>query len=113
MPTIALPSIETEDDVKESIKRKLLPPWNVVLLDDDDHSYDYVIEMLRRLFGHNVMDAIGMAREVDLTGRVIVLTTHRERAELERDRIHSYGADPRIPRCKGSMSAVIEPACGA
>ncbi len=27
-----------------------VPLFNVVLLDDDDHTYDYVIEMLRKLF---------------------------------------------------------------
>jgi ATP-dependent Clp protease adaptor protein ClpS len=51
-----------------------------------------------------------MAREVDTTGRVIVDTTSMERAELKRDQIHAFGADPLIPRCKGSMSAEIEPA---
>ena len=28
------------------------PPYHVVLLDDNDHTYASVIEMLRRLFGH-------------------------------------------------------------
>lgn len=83
-----------------------------MLLDDDDHTYEYVIELLRKLFGHSLATAYLMAKEVDMTGRVIVFTTHRERAELERDRIHGFGADPRIPRCKGSMSAIIEPAHG-
>lgn len=103
-----LPTIE---EVTSS-KSKPLAPWNVVLLDDDDHSYQYVIAMLQRLFGHSLETAYLMAKEVDTTGRVIVFTTHRERAELERDRIHCFGADPLIERCKGSMSAIIEPAYG-
>jgi ATP-dependent Clp protease adaptor protein ClpS len=113
MSSTVLLSVETDDVVAHSAKRKTLPPWNVVLLDDDDHSYEYVIEMLRVLLGHNLVEAFCMAREVDSAGRVIVLSTHRERAELERDKIHGYGADPRIPQCKGSMSAVIEPAFGS
>ena len=32
------------------------------------------------------------------------------RAELKRDQIHAFGADPWITRCQGSMSATIEPA---
>lgn len=100
-----------EDQVQH--QSQPMPPWNVVLLDDNDHTYEYVIEMLHRLFGHPLEQCYQMAREVDLAGRVIVLTTHRERAELEQWRIHGYGADPRIHRCKGSMSAVIEPAAGA
>jgi ATP-dependent Clp protease adaptor protein ClpS len=43
-------------------------------------------------------------------GRVIVDTTTKERAELKRDQIHSFGPDWRVPHCRGSMSAVIEPA---
>ena len=87
-----------------------LPPYNVVLLDDDDHSYQYVIEMLGKLFGYNEAKAFRMAEEVDRTGRVIVLTTHKERAELKRDQITSYGADVLTAGSKGSMSAIVEPA---
>ena len=106
------PTLTPTLEESTSLKSKPLPPWNVVLLDDDDHSYQYVISMLQRLFGHNLVVAYQMAKEVDSTGRVIVFSTHRERAELERDRIHSFGADPLIDRCKGSMSAIIEPGHG-
>jgi ATP-dependent Clp protease adaptor protein ClpS len=87
----------------------LVPMYHVVLLDDDDHSYDYVIEMLMDIFGHGERKAYEMACEVDKSKRVIVETTYKERAEMKRDQIHSYGADWRIPHCKGSMSATIEP----
>ncbi len=86
------------------------PMWNVVLIDDDDHTYEYVIEMLMRLFGHAQAVAFKMACEVDLTGRVIVETTVLERAELKQQQILAYGADPRLERSSGSMTAVIEPA---
>ncbi len=87
-----------------------IPKYNVVLLDDDDHTYEYVVEMLTKLFGHSAITAFKMACIVDFTGRVIVETTSKERAEFKRDQIHAYGADWRIPRCQGSMSAIIEPA---
>ena len=87
-----------------------LPPYNVVLLDDDDHTYEYVIEMLGDVFGHDVDKALRMAEEVDGKGRVIVFTTHKEHAELKRDQILGYGADPRDQNCQGSMTAVVEPA---
>jgi ATP-dependent Clp protease adaptor protein ClpS len=86
------------------------PLWHVILLDDDDHTYDYVVEMLGRVFGHSLEKAFRMACEVDTTGRVIVDTTSLERAELKRDQIHAYGRDWRLERSQGSMSAVIEPA---
>jgi ATP-dependent Clp protease adaptor protein ClpS len=88
---------------------KTLPPYNVILLDDDDHSYQYVIHMLGELFAHPVETAYKMAKEVDSTGRVIVCTTHKEKAELKRDQIHAFGKDILMERSKGSMSAMIEP----
>jgi ATP-dependent Clp protease adaptor protein ClpS len=106
--TLVLP----EKKVREENTVKRQPPYNVVLLNDDDHSYEYVIRMLGQLFGHPAERAFQMAKEVDTSGRVIVATTSKERAELKRDQIHAFGADPGIPRCKGSMSAEIEPAPG-
>jgi len=91
-------------------RSKKIPRYHVILLDDDDHSYEYVVEMLTRLFGHSTIKAFKMACIVDFSGRVIVDTTTKERAEFKRDQIHGYGADWRIPRCQGSMSAIIEAA---
>src|SRR5262249_22246358 len=98
--------------VKEKQKVKQQPPYNVVLLNDDDHSYQYVIHMLQVLFGHPPEKGFLLAQEVDTQGRVIVLTTTLEHAELKRDQIHAFGPDPLIPRCQGSMSAELEPAPG-
>ena len=89
---------------------QLTPLFHVVLLDDDEHTYDYVIEMLMKIFCHSPEAAFRHAVEVDTDGRTIVLTCEREQAEFGRDQIHAYGADPRMPISKGSMSAVIEPA---
>lgn len=99
-------------ELDEDTRRKLLPPFNVVLLDDDDHTYQYVIEMLRVLFGTPQEKAWQLANQVNGTGRAIVCTTSKERAELKRDQIHAYGPDPRLKQCAGSMSAVIEPCPG-
>jgi len=93
---------------KESPPRRL-PPYNVVLLNDNDHTYDYVIEMLGTLFGYNTTKSFVMADQLNPHGRVIVVTTHKELAELKRDQIQSFGRDRRLDRCAGSMSAVIEP----
>jgi ATP-dependent Clp protease adaptor protein ClpS len=97
---------------KTKQRAKGQPPYNVVLLDDDDHSFEYVIYMLKAIFGHPPEVGYKMAVEVDTTGRVVVDTTHLELAELKRDQILAFGPDPLIPRCKGSMYAKVEPAEG-
>ena len=109
-------SITTQPQEKKAQKTEQktegLPPYNVVLLDDDDHSFEYVILMLKKIFGHPPEKGYKMAVEVDTTGRVVVATTHLEEAELKRDEIQAFGPDPLIPRCQGSMSATVEAASG-
>jgi ATP-dependent Clp protease adaptor protein ClpS len=110
--TVIIPSKKTRavPESKDENATKRQPPYHVILLNDDDHTYEYVIEMLMSLFGYPVEKGFQLAKEVDTAGRVILLTTTREHAELKQDQVHAYGPDKRLPRCKGSMSAVIEPA---
>jgi ATP-dependent Clp protease adaptor protein ClpS len=99
-----------EPTLKKDNKDEKTPLFHVVLLDDDDHTYEYVIEMLQKLFACSQSGAFHHAVEVDATGRTIVMTCELELALFGRDQIHAYGADYRMPRSKGSMSAIVEPA---
>ena len=84
--------------------------FHVILLNDNDHSYDYVIEMLQKLFYFSKQQAYNHTVEVDFKGKTILITCTQKEAEFCRDQIRSYGPDPRIAHCQSSMSAVIEPA---
>ena len=88
----------------------LEPRYHLVLLDDNDHSYAYVIEMLGRIFGYEQEKSYALACIVDTEGRVTVETASHDQVTRHQSSIHGYGADPRIPHCKGSMSAVVEEA---
>ena len=104
--TVVLPEVE------EHTSGKIQPLYHVILLNDEDHTYDYVIEMLQKIFGFSESTALSHAVEVDTKGTTILLTCELEKAELKRDLIHSYGPDWRLPRSLGSMAAVVEPAAG-
>ena len=93
---------------KPQAKPRKMPQYNVILWNDDDHSYDYVIGMMQKLFGFPREQGFKIAKEVDKQGKAICLTTTLEHAELKRDQIHAYGPDPRSQKCQGSMSATIE-----
>ena len=90
-------------------QRERVPLYNVVLLDDNDHTYDYVIEMLQKIFIFTLDQAYRHAEEVDRCSRTVLITCELREAEFARDQIHAYGPDWRLQRSKGSMSAVIEP----
>ena len=106
--SVASPSTQTKPETTTDTDQPV--PWNVVLLDDDFHTYEYVIRMMQELFAHSLERAFQIAKTVDNEGRVICLTTHKEHAELKRDQILAYGPDKLMLESKGSMSAIIEPA---
>lgn len=101
---------EVSPDTGTLSQERLSPLYNVVLLDDNDHTYAYVVEMLQKLFLVSEAEAFGHAVEVDTTGRTVVITCELPQAEFARDQIHAYGPDWRMPESKGSMSAILEPA---
>ncbi|MBZ5590860.1 MAG: ATP-dependent Clp protease adaptor ClpS [Acidobacteriia bacterium] len=90
-------------------QEELIPLYRVVLLDDDDHTYDYVIEMLQKILVFSMDEAYRHAEEVDTAGRTVLITCELPEAEFARDQIQAYGPDWRLPRSKGSMSAIVEP----
>jgi ATP-dependent Clp protease adaptor protein ClpS len=105
---VAIVDIELQRRRETAKRPKRQPRYNVVLWNDDDHTYVYVIQMVMELFGYPAEKGYQIALEVDKRGRAVVLTTTKEHAELKRDQIHAYGKDQLMGTCQGSMSATIE-----
>ena len=100
------------DEGRQTHQAEAAAAVHVILWNDNDHSYAYVVAMLQKLFGHPPEKGYQLAKEVDTRGKAIVMTTTREHAELKRDQIHAFGKDDLIDGCKGSMSSTIEPSVG-
>lgn len=102
--------IKPKPKKREKTEFKLLPPFNVILINDDDHSVDYVVDLCKKIFGHPTEKGLNIAKEVHFSGRSILWTGAKEVAELKQEQVHAFGPDKRIPACKGSMTAILEPA---
>ncbi|HYE60953.1 MAG TPA: ATP-dependent Clp protease adaptor ClpS [Phycisphaerales bacterium] len=85
-----------------------LQQWNVVLMKDQDHSYNYVTSMLRDLFKLPAAKAVEVASKLDRQGRAVCMTSHKEHAEFKREQVLGYGRDTLVDRSSGSMNAVLE-----
>jgi ATP-dependent Clp protease adaptor protein ClpS len=99
---------QTKTQPKEAVKPKRQPKYNVLLWDDDQHSYEYVIEMMQKVFGHSSGKSLRIAFEVDHHGVAVCLTTTFEHAELKCQQILSFGRDHLIATSVGSMKSTIE-----
>jgi ATP-dependent Clp protease adaptor protein ClpS len=112
MVAVAPPDVEERQRPARG-KAKVLPRrqplFNVIIWNDESHTYEYVIELLMELFGHPFEKAFQITDTVHHTGRGIAMTTHKELAELKCEQIHGCGADWRMEQSAGPIRATIEP----
>jgi ATP-dependent Clp protease adaptor protein ClpS len=103
--------VEVEpEEITAPPQTRRLPPYNVVILNDEEHTFHYVIELLTKLFRHPLPKAKELTWRIHTSGRAIVYTTHKELAELKRDQVIAYGPDPRMEISKGPLRCYVEPA---
>jgi ATP-dependent Clp protease adaptor protein ClpS len=75
-------------------KRKQQPRYAVVVLNDDLHTFHYVVLALGRVFGYGIERGLELANVIHTAGRAIVWTGALEIAELKRDQLRGFGPDP-------------------
>jgi ATP-dependent Clp protease adaptor protein ClpS len=80
-------------------KGRPLPPWNVLLHNDDVNEARFVVRTVMRVVHLNFPAATDVMITAHTRGRALVVTTHKERAELFRDQFATRG-----------LTATIEPA---
>ena len=100
----------TKPKVKETTETRLLPPYHVILLNDDHHSFEFVIEVLRKAIGFTEEHAFLVTQEAHTKGRAIVWTGPKEVAELKAEQIQSFHEVQPGGRKLGPLGVVIEPA---
>ena len=70
-------------------RARFLPPWKVLLHDDNVNRIDFVVETVMVITPLREYEAIQRTLEAHHTGVSMLLTTHQERAELYRDQFAS------------------------
>lgn len=63
-------------------KSRLLPPYKVILHNDDVNTVDHVILAIVKLTPLGLKEAVEKTVEAHETGHAVLLVTNRERAEL-------------------------------
>ncbi|HLY67048.1 MAG TPA: ATP-dependent Clp protease adaptor ClpS [Chloroflexota bacterium] len=93
--TTTAPDLQLDQDLLQ----KLLPPYNVVLHNDDVHTFDDVAHALNKVIGVSLKRGYQLADIVHNNGNAIVATCRKEQAELYRERLEGY-----------KLTVTIEPA---
>lgn len=103
---LATSTPEIDSIVKEDTKT--LRKSKVVLFNDEDHTYDYVCEMLSHCCKISKSQAFKCAVEVDMAGKTIVYYGTAKECQKVSEKINTYGPDHRMPRSMGSMGSEVE-----
>jgi len=85
---------------RPSPKTDALPPWNVLLHNDEVNEMGFVIESLCRFARLSVPAATRCTMEAHRKGLSLVLSTHREHAELVAEQLTSLRLTVTIERAE-------------
>jgi ATP-dependent Clp protease adaptor protein ClpS len=81
------------------VRRRLLPPYNVILHNDDHNTIPYVVTALRKSVpGMSLSKATAIMWEAHTSGKAIVITCPLELAELYQQRLLSFGLTATIEK---------------
>lgn len=89
--TAATP-ITIEQTVTTSVTKKQ-PPYAVIVHNDDDHTYEYVVELFGKVFRYDRNKCHTLAMEIHYKGKSLVWSGSLEVAELKQEQLQSGGKD--------------------
>lgn len=113
LPFMSNTGVTTKPDVGEETHTRRVPPYNVILENDDDHSMQFVVEVLCKALAVSVERAVAFMLQAHETGRAVVWTGPKEVAELKLEQIQTFHEVREADGKKlGPVGCTIEPAPG-
>jgi ATP-dependent Clp protease adaptor protein ClpS len=98
---------------KKKTRTRRVPPYNVILENDDDHSFEFVVGVLMKALGYTLERAMQLTAEAHSSGRSVVWTGPKEVAELKVDQIRTFHEVRQLDNVRlGPVGCCIEPAPG-
>lgn len=105
--------VVTKTKAREQQRTRRVPPYNVLLENDDHHSFEFVMTVLQKALGYSEERAFQLTHQAHTSGRSVVWTSPKEVAELKAEQIRTFHEVRRSDGAKlGPLGCTIEPAPG-
>ena len=78
-------------EVHDQQQVRRLPPFRVILHNDDVNTFEHVIRTIQKLTPLDEEEAVTRTLEAHETGASLLLVTHKERAELYVEQFATFG----------------------
>jgi ATP-dependent Clp protease adaptor protein ClpS len=108
-PHVPQDAVITETEEKASQRVRRLPPFHVILVNDDHHSQEFVVDVLCTALGFRPEKAYHVMIEAHTRGKSVVWTGPKEVAELKAEQIQTFH-ETRGGAKLGPLGVVLEPA---
>jgi ATP-dependent Clp protease adaptor protein ClpS len=102
--------VTTKPKEKDNTGTRRVPPYHVILENDDHHSFEFVVDVLRKALGFNEQRAFLVTNEAHTKGRAVAWTGSKEVAELKVEQIRTFHEIHADGRKLGPLGVTIEPA---
>jgi ATP-dependent Clp protease adaptor protein ClpS len=93
MATIVEEEIDVAEDVETKDKTRHCPLYAVIVWNDDDHTFEYVINTFMKVLGYKPEKCFKLATEIHTKGKALVWSGSLEVAELKKEQIEGAGRD--------------------
>src|SRR5437660_8072255 len=80
----------TKTEPREETHTRRVPPYNVIVENDDHHSMGFVVDVLCKALGYSTERAFLYMIEAHTNGRAVVWTAPKEVAELKAEQILTF-----------------------
>jgi ATP-dependent Clp protease adaptor protein ClpS len=104
--------VTTRPKPRDQTQTRRVPPYHVILENDDYHSFEFVVEVLCKALGYTVERSHQLTLQAHTAGRAVVWTGPKEVAELRADQIRSFHEIRSDNTRLGPLGCTIEPAPG-
>jgi len=107
-------AVTTKPIEKTRTETRRIPPYNVILENDDHHSMDFVVDVLLKVLGCTRQRAVSLMLQAHTAGRAVIWTGSKEAAELKVEQVRTYHETRGPDGIKlGPLNCNIQPAPGA
>jgi ATP-dependent Clp protease adaptor protein ClpS len=107
-------TVRTRPKEQKKTRTRRIPPYNVILLNDDHHSMEFVVDVLREVLACTMERAFQLMLQAHATGRAIIWTGPKEGAELKAEQVRTFHETRALDGAKlGPLGCIIELAPGS
>jgi ATP-dependent Clp protease adaptor protein ClpS len=103
--------VTTRPKERTTTSTRRVPPYHVILENDEYHTMEFVVDVLRKVLGCPLERAVQLMLQAHTSGRAVIWTGPKEVAELKVEQIRTFHQiHPENGAKLGPLGCSIEPA---